>query len=377
MKILHVIPNLRKGGAERLALDICRELQSRPGTTVEIIVFNNANGYPKLSENISISIIPSTVNVSVTGKNKVEITEFTAFVEKFKPDVIHSHLYGAEVVTREKTFPRIAYFSHEHANIPQLENFSVRDIFNRKNWLHLFEKKRLVKRYVECNNRFIAISKNTESFLHQVLPQQLQKNIHLLHNAVDFKIFNVANHPRQINKIKIVNAGSINANKNQAFLLEVAKVLEKRKANFEMVFLGTGIMYNEIKNRIAQLNLQHRISVPGNLENVSDFLASANLYVHTAKNEAFGLVLIEAMAAGLPVITSDGGGNRDLIEEGKNGFMIREFNAKLFADKILEVVSDEKRYKEMSEYCVLFASKFDIKNYVDKLLELYRAALAE
>jgi spore coat protein SA len=97
-------------------------------------------------------------------------------------------------------------------------------------------------------------------------------------------------------------------------------------------------------------------------------LWKSDIYVHTATYEPLGLVLLEAMAAGLPVVTLDGGGNRDLIENGKNGFIINNQNPKHFAEKILEVKDNE----EMKKYNVKFAQKFDIDHYTHKQLELYQ-----
>ena len=87
--------------------------------------------------------------------------------------------------------------------------------------------------------------------------------------------------------------------------------------------------------------------------------------------EGFGLVLLEAMAAGLPIVSLDGRGNRGLIKDGENGFFIIEENAGLFVDKILLLANDEPLYRQMSAQAVEFARGYDIKNYVDRLLALY------
>ena len=77
------------------------------------------------------------------------------------------------------------------------------------------------------------------------------------------------------------------------------------------------------------------------------------------------------MASGLPVITLDGKGNRDLIEEGKNGHMIHQQDSIKFAEKIIELSKDKKKYFEMSTFCKEYAKQYDIKEYVNKLLLLY------
>ena len=94
--------------------------------------------------------------------------------------------------------------------------------------------------------------------------------------------------------------------------------------------------------------------------------------MHAATYEPFGLVLIEAMAAGLPVVCLDGGGNRDIMEQNKNGIMVHQQDAKVFAEAILHIANNPTIYNEMSAYAAQYAARFDIKPYVDRLLELYR-----
>ena len=78
------------------------------------------------------------------------------------------------------------------------------------------------------------------------------------------------------------------------------------------------------------------------------------------------------MATGLPVITLDGKGNRDLIVQGKNGYMLFEQDVEKFAEKILEVWENKTLYSEMSAFSQEFAKGYDIKDYVVRLLELYK-----
>ena len=76
------------------------------------------------------------------------------------------------------------------------------------------------------------------------------------------------------------------------------------------------------------------------------------------------------MAAGLPVICLDGKGNRDLIEQNKNGIMLYDSNQEKFANEIVNLWNNKSKYFEMSVYAGKFAEKFDIKQYV-ALLEFY------
>ena len=82
------------------------------------------------------------------------------------------------------------------------------------------------------------------------------------------------------------------------------------------------------------------------------------------------------MAAGLPVVTLDGGGNRDLMINGENGYLIEEQDPEKFAQKIISLVENKDKYTEISNYCKEYAKKYDIKEYVKKLLVLYKESMS-
>ena len=111
MKILHIISSLNKGGAERLTLDICRELK-RQGHEVQLAIFNNKNDYRCLSEEVNLQYLPIHIRPSVFGKWGVDIEALNRLISDFKPDIIHSHLFEAEILSRQNIFEGVKYFSH-------------------------------------------------------------------------------------------------------------------------------------------------------------------------------------------------------------------------------------------------------------------------
>jgi glycosyltransferase involved in cell wall biosynthesis len=152
----------------------------------------------------------------------------------------------------------------------------------------------------------------------------------------------------------------------------VIKVLIDRGLDVQLDLLGEGELFEQVKSEAANKGLSDHIHFRGSVDDVESYLKKANLYIHPAYYEPFGLVIIEAMAAGLPVICLDGKGNRDLIEQGKNGYMIYEQDPQLFADKIVEILGSEDEYSQLSTNAVEYARQFDIRNHVDRLLNYYQ-----
>lgn len=370
MRILHIIPRLNKGGAERLCLDICNQLQKHSDVQVRLISFSDENNYPFLTGNIDWQVIPASVRLSVLHKNVLNVEALQKAIEDFAPYVIHTHLFEAEIVSRSCHYPQVKWFSHCHDNMKQFRNFSIKTMFNKELLTNYFEKRYLFSRYkANGGTRFIAISKDTEQyFCKAAKPFDVQ----LLPNAIDYDKFKGNGNHQQGTKLRLVNVGSYQDKKNQKFLVEVAKVLRSRNVDFEINLLGDGEKYGYVARLISEANLQDKILQMGKVNNVEEYLWNSDIYVHSAYYEPLGLVLLEAMAAGLPVVTLDGRGNRDLIVQGQNGYMEYEQNAELFADRILEIWNDKQKYNEMSHFAQDFARKYDIKEYAEKLLELYK-----
>lgn len=378
MRILHIIPNLKKGGAERLVLDICIEISKREGYDIYLVSLAESNDYKELSDKINYRAIPSKAIPSISSKPQIEIDELLIFINQFKPDIIHSHLFEAELVSHWQLINGITYITHCHDNMKQLQNCSFKTLISKQLLIHFYEKNILLNKYLKSSNSFIAISKHTESFFKKSLSNELRNRISLLPNAIMFDRFNsVANSKTaKSSTIKLVNVGLIIPKKNQQFLLSIVAKLKVKGFDIQLTLLGFGYEFDKIKNLAQSMGIDKDVIMPGNVNNVEEYLSKSDIYVHSAYYEPFGLVLLEAMAAGLPVVCLDGGGNRDIIENGKNGFIIKDQNVDEFVERILELHNNQNLYTEISLYAQQYAMQYDIKPYVDKLLEIYHKAPA-
>jgi glycosyltransferase involved in cell wall biosynthesis len=375
MRILHIIPDLQKGGAQRLCLDICNELLKRENVEVLLVTLYGRNEYIDLSRGINKIICNSKVVLSLTGNTIVDLKDLESIVLNFKPDIIHSHLFEVEMISRYNTNPHIEYITHCHDNMQQFQNLSFKTFFNKKLVTNFYEKYILVNKYMLCNNYFITISQDNYHYFNSVLPKRLTNNINLLPNAIDYvKFYNPA--PILLNeKIVISTVGSLVDKKNQLFLIPVVKYLANKGINVHLNIVGEGINRLIIEQEIAKEHLQKYITLHGNVDNVRGILKASTIYVHPASYEPFGLAILEAMAVGLPLVSLDGKGNRDIIKNGENGFIIKEKNPITFATKIMDIINKPSLFYKLSENARGFAKQFDIKNYVDKLLEIYKSSL--
>lgn len=369
MKILLVIPNLKKGGAERLALNSVNSLQSASSVEVQLISFREENDYLFLTNTINWKVIPSKVIPSFSGKSLIDVQQLQDCIDTFQPDVIHSHLFETEMVLAHISLPaKTKRIVHFHDNMNQFRNFQLKTLFNKTYLTDFFEKRIVLKSYSE-NTTAICISKDAKQFADNVLPGSISKK--LLHNAIDLVRFQPLDKQQKKNEITII--GSLVDKKGQQLAIDCVAELKNRGVELHLNILGDGLNRKALQNQIDQLSLQNFVTLHGNVEYPEQFLQSSSIYLHTAIYEPFGLVLIEAMACGLPVVCTDGKGNRDLIQEGENGFMVWERDPKLLADKIELLLKNETLLKEMGEKARVFAQGFGMEKYGSELLSVYKS----
>ena len=377
MKIIHIIPSLRKGGAERLVLDICNEITNKQDIKLTLVTFSEENEYQFLTKNIDWKIIPSKFTPSITKTAIIDTKELQQKIDALQPDIIHTHLYESEVILSQINVGKAKRFSHFHDNMIQLDKSLIFKGSLKKKITDFYERNFVIKTINPSTNNFICISNDSYSFAKKVLPKKNLNNIHLLINAIDVSRFK-NNRIREgvENKIRLVNIGSFVKKKNQMFLVEIANELNSKNIDFEILLLGDGPLLEDVKAYAEKLNLHQRMIFKGNVEKVEDYLKESDIYIHSATYEPLGLVILEAMAAGLPSVSLDGKGNRDLIEEGKNGFMIYDQDPKQFVQKILCLAENKSKYAEISNYGEEYAKQYDIKEYVNKLLVLYKDSMS-
>jgi glycosyltransferase involved in cell wall biosynthesis len=368
MKILHIIPSLAKGGAERITLDIVSGLAVSPGVEVALVVFRNENTYPFLTEEIDFKIIPSYYIPSLKGKGKKEVRELQEFIDTFQPTVIHSHLFETEMVLSQiKLSNGVKRVVHFHDNMFQLKKVNFKKRVKKATLTNYYERQLVLKSWRKANTQTIAISKDTEKFILSNIPKRFKTTF--LKNGIHVKRFENNNKVLKENRLVII--GSLVDKKGQDLAIETMGELVKRGFDYQLDLLGDGKNFKKLARLIEKLKLENHVFLHGNVDFPEEYLHRARIYLHTAKYEPFGLVLLEAMAAGLPVVCTDGYGNRDLIKEGKNGFMVKDRNPSLLADKIELLMGDDALRENMGTFANRYSHKFDISTYIKELMQVY------
>jgi glycosyltransferase involved in cell wall biosynthesis len=356
-------------------MDMCAELATRQGVEVKLVYINNLAEYDISEAKYDLQCIPSAVQLSLTKAATYNIAALEALIKTWQPDVIHSHLFEAEIVSRSVTYPQAKWFSHCHDNMHQLETLSLATLGSKKRITEYYERTYLLKRYrANGGNKFIAISKDAQQYFERVLPKDLNHVTHIP-NAINSKRFTKPDgYTKQVsNLLQLVTVGSLVDKKNQALLIDVVEEMVKHGTDVHLHILGDGPNRQKLQGKVDALKLWNHVTLHGNVAKVEEYLWNSDIYVHGAYYEPFGLVLVEAMAAGLPVVSLDGRGNRDIISNSENGYILPKQDAKVFADHILQLADDKALYTRIQQAGLQTAKRFDIVNYVDMLLQLYKS----
>jgi glycosyltransferase involved in cell wall biosynthesis len=378
MRILFCIPLLGCGGAEILVANIAIQL-TKKGHIVKIVCFEDYHetwsNFPNkqlLLNSVEVEVINDSVDFSLFRKTKIRNNDFVQVIKEFKPDIIHSHLFLAEIFSRTEIFANAKYFSHGHDNMIQLRKPNIKSIFKKSILVNLWERNWLLAKYKECNNQFIAISKDVKNYLTSELPSFKDK-IHYLPNAINTKSFHFDRDYVKSNvPFHIVSIANLVPKKNHVMLISILETLVNRGFNVTIDVYGFGPLMSELKLKTIERGLEKRLTFHGNVGEIPEKLKKADLYVHPAWYEPFGLVLLEAMASGLPVVSLDGIGNRELIENNKNGFMISQDSPiDEFVEKIIYFIENNSERERMGRYARNFAENYSIEAYVEKLINIY------
>ncbi len=238
LRILYVINTLARGGAERIAIDICRELQRRNDHRYLLVSISPVNEYPELSLSINSAVSDAQVYLKFPFIIEGNVDEFNSIVQKFQPDVIHTHLFMADHVAHFLPRHEVAYFSHVHGPTSQYERMQWWQLFKKDKLVFSITRQHIFRIYRKVNHHFIANSVYTKQYLKKHLPKDLDQII-AIPNAIDLSKFPFAE--RTISQpVRIITTGSLIRRKNHTFLLDVMNAMKEKKISITLEILGDG-----------------------------------------------------------------------------------------------------------------------------------------
>ena len=181
-------------------------------------------------------------------------------------------------------------------------------------------------------------------------------------------------HDFTVERKEIVTVGRLEPQKNQKLLINAFSELAKKIPDYTLVIYGEGSLRKELEKFIESKGLKDRIFLPGAKNNIQEYIKDASLFVLSSDYEGIPNALIEAMAIGLPCVSTDcsPGGARELITNGENGVIVECRNSNELATAMARLLTDRESAKKMGTNAKKIYTRVDKNLVCNRWLDLIR-----
>ncbi|WP_208586127.1 glycosyltransferase [Gracilibacillus suaedae] len=326
----------RKWGIEKKKID-----------GVNIYVLNIPCGnFPKKIQN----------NIKIWGLKKIYNI---IYKEHGKPDLIHSHFITVGYIVSK-------VFNHSSIPLVMTEHYSLMN----QNKLNEYFKKIGLYTYNRMD-KVLTVS----SYLGDNIASRFKIETEVVPNIVDLSNFNhISNASKK--GFAFISVGRLHMDKRMDLLIDAFSLAFKKQPKVKLFIYGDGNERKKLENKIKELNMNSQVKLKGlvDREVIADQMENSHCFVLASKLETFGLAYVEALAKGLPVISTRCGGPEDFITP-ENGILIEEENIQSLK------IAMEYMYKNISEYNSFTISE-DIKSNFSPhsiaitLIDIYKKLLS-
>lgn len=358
-KILHIQLMPILSGAQKVCLDEMENL----GPDYEQWLLCSAEGlFTQRAEKLGVKIVIVTKLMrNISLKNDIlALLEVYRIIKKGQFDIVHTHSsktgFIGRLAAKLAGVKKVIHTVHGFA-FPSTKNIFTKLIYYFMEVIAAL-----------CTDALILMNKNDYTLAKKCLPIK-NKKLHLLNNGVDTNKFKRKTYDdSKTNIIKIVMVGRLCEQKNPELLLEAFSKLGNQ---FELYFIGDGPLRNHLEKNILTKKISERVTLCGWIENATEKLEAFDLFILPSRWEGMPLALLEAMASGLPVITSDIPANKFLIDN-TNGLLFRDNDVNDLKNKIIELAENSEKRKHISEdaYNKVHAN-FSLTSRIKYLKEIY------
>ncbi|MCF0053979.1 glycosyltransferase [Dyadobacter sp. LJ53] len=370
MKIVHIIPSLSRGGAERFVVDLCNELANIKGSEIFLI---------SLKDNAAADSFVSEISDRVTyksfgkkaGFDPSVLLQVTQWIQKVKPDVVNTHTSAFEYVNMNVFFNypsgiKVFHTVHNRAaqECPGSLLKKIRSYYYKTGKVVPItisrDGKATFREYYNLTNDHLIVNGRPELHVTAGLPEVRRK------------------YPVHENEYLLLNVGRVVEAKNQAMLIRSVQTFNRQVADKKCRLLIIGdLREQQVANQLRDLVKDDPlIDLIGAKENVVDYLSIADAFCLSSHYEGMPISLIEALSLGCIPICTPVGGIKEMLTDKVNGFLSEDTTDAAYLEAIMNFhLSDNKEV--MKENCIkTFASNYHIHSTAENYYGLYRQKMA-
>jgi N-acetyl-alpha-D-glucosaminyl L-malate synthase BshA len=369
------------GGGGVICKDICEEIAAK-GHRVTVVTSH----YDSLPMHETLNGV-TIIRLPVVMRGKKDVASFlsmisyvplcirkaTSILRRERYDVIHTHF-------AIPSGPAGQYISDKYG-IPNVLSIHGGDIFDPSKSLSPHDTvglKQTVRRMLKKADRVVAQSSDTKSNAEKyygvdrkidIVPLGIRPNTYSAKSRQDLGL------PED--KFVFSTIGRLVKRKNIEDLLQIIKEIQNSTPSV-LLIVGDGPEKELIETRIRDLQIDGAVRLLGRVsdEQKYEYLNASDAYLSTAIHEGFGIVFLEAMECGLPVICYDRGGQRDFLKNGKTGYLVELGNKTEFASRLLELLKSPTLRADIRSHNKEYVKEFYIGSVAEKYLSIFQEAVA-
>ena len=347
-KFAMVITTFSVGGGQKVVLDLLKAMD-KTRFDVKLFVHSSPveNQFTLEAEknNIPIEFVPRDDRVSLGSYKRL-----SRALRDYDPDVVHVHLdtlYAPIWALFNKK--RVIFTVHSQAH----------RAFNNRFYINLHRYLALHRDY-----HITAVSDTIADETEKLL--KLSGKVTTVYNPVEIKALIERKENETVNFVNVARFSEV---KNHRLLLEAFAKAHKLSQSLMLSLAGDGPLLEGCKAYAKELGIESRVSFLGNVEDVSSLLKGSDVFVLSSNSEALPISILEAMAHGLPIVSTRVGGVPDIVNE--NGILVPKGDADALCDAILEMARSSGLRQKCGEFSYQRVQEFGVENIVEKYQKLY------
>lgn len=280
-----------------------------------------------------------------------------AVARDFNADILHIHLARGLLALSLSRLRLPAVYTHHNVTT----NFNPR----------------LFRWFDRSVNHYVAISGPCE----RLLAKHVRRPISFIPNGVPEGFARAGVRTALPANPLVLAVGNLSRQKDYPTLIRAAASVVSRcgasGTNVRFAIAGEGSERPALERLIAEVGLSGRFELLGARPDVADLMRGASVFANASLFEGLPISLIEAAMSGLPIVATEVGGNPEVVLDGRSGFIVPPENPELLASRLIDLLSDEPRYRQFSEAALQHSRRFGLSACVDSHLHLYECVLAE
>jgi glycosyltransferase involved in cell wall biosynthesis len=348
IKITFLMPSAETGGSEKNILKLLRNLNSKNFQKSLLLQKKKGDLLEEISPDVLVKELGSLFSIFT-------IFSLIKYFREEKPDILVSifpRLNVVNVLAKILSNSKAKIIISVRSTNSQLFKYSAYKISHKL--MSQFIMPSLVKFFYKRADLIICVSQGVADDISKVIGNKA--NIKVIYNPViDNSIIRLAKEPMADIGIKnkfipiILTVGRLTKAKDYATLLKAFSIVFKSNPAY-LLIVGEGEERKKIENLVEKLEISKNVLLLGLQNNPLKYIDKADVFVLSSVLEGFPNVLVEAMACGVPVVSTDcQSGPNEIIENGKSGFLVQVADEKKMANAIIKLLEDKELRKNFSE----------------------------